>query len=64
MYLKQIDDEKIVFGTDERRHVLELKPKRFKPEDVDAAAADLLAAFPKQEDAIARYAARLKEVLR
>lgn len=64
MYLKQTDRDVILFGTDERRHILEMKgPQRFRAEDIDAAAQDLLAAYPGEAAAIARYADRLRTML-
>lgn len=62
MYLKQTaKDGIILFGTTEHQHKL---AKGFQQADIDTAAADLLAAYPDEAEAIERYAARLKTMVR
>jgi hypothetical protein len=61
MYLKQTAKDVIMFGTDEHQHKL---AKGFKQADIDAAAADLLAAYPAEAETIERYAARLKAMVK
>ncbi len=60
MYLKQTAKDVILFGTAEHQHKL---AKGFRLADVDAAATDLLAAYPAEAETIERYAARLKAML-
>lgn len=63
IYLRQIGGT-IRFGTAEREHSLSIKSgKHFKEADVDAAASDLLTAYPDDSTTIKRYAARLKRML-
>lgn len=61
MYLKQTAKDVTIFGTNERQHKL---AKGFRLADVEAAATDLLAAYPGEAETIERYAARLKSMVR